>query len=402
MNEGEALLGSGEPEQAARAFEAASGLMPDNPEPLLLLAEARRREGNAGASILALKRAMLLNPGQAPEIKRKLAERHEEDGRARDAIAVLLELREADELRDLDVLRLARLQTREGQHKEAFQTLERIQRDRPDDVDAKVVEAEILLLKGDELLAAKLMDKLLEQTPTHTEARLLRARYFLNSGYPQEAEKDLARVTAQDAGRLDVVTLRARVLTLLGRHAEAEAALTRLVEAYPRDPDALAQLAETKLNMDQHAEAQQLVDKALGFRPRFARALYVRARALEAQGNPKGAEESYRYALTSDPGFAPALSRMWRLHEQASRRTEAMNTLEKLLFMGEASLEEKAALAGMYASSRTQVERGRKLIEEALRHEPGNEAYLATREALLKAAPPKQRGGGPVILRGGR
>ncbi|MCY1080093.1 tetratricopeptide repeat protein [Archangium lansingense] len=401
MNEGQALLSSGEPEQAARAFEAASGLMPDNPEPLLLIAEARRREGNQGASILALKRAMTLNPGQAPEIKRKLAERHEEDGRTRDAINVLLELREADELRDLDVLRLARLQTREGQHKAAFQTLERIQRDRPDDVDAKVVEAEILLAKGEEVLAGKLMDRLLEEQPGLTAARLLRANFFLRNGYAEYAEQDLASVQGEEATKPEFVTLKVRVLTKLERHADAEAVLAAAVAKYPQNADLIARLAETRLTQGNKAGALTAVEQALKAQPDSARALYIRGRVHEAQGDMKRAKEDYGFALQENGRLVPALSRMWRLQREAGEKEVAMDLLERLHGQGEASLEEKVALASLYAETRRRPEQGLKLIAEALKQDPGNFEYQDIQKALKKALPKKKQSG-PIIMRGRR
>jgi tetratricopeptide (TPR) repeat protein len=399
MAEGQALLNSGEPEQAARAFEAASGLMPDNPEPLLLVAEARRREGNPGASILALKRAMTLNPGQAPEIKRKIAERHEQDGRLRDAIATLLELRDADELGDLDVLKLAHLQTQVGEHQAAFQTLERILRERPDDVDAKVVEADILLAKGEEVLATKLMDRLLTEQPGLAAARMLRAKYFLRNGFAEYAEQDLSAVQGEEATKPEFVSLKARVLTQLERHADAEALLTATVAKYPQNADLIARLAETRLKLGNKAGALAAVEQALKVQPDSARALYVRGRLQEAQGDTKRAKEDYGFALQENPGLVPALSRMWRLQQQAGEKEEALGSLERLVGSGEALLEEKVALASLYAETRRRPEQGLKLIAEALKQDAGNPEYLDIQKALKKALPRKKKSG-PIIMRG--
>ncbi|OJT16715.1 hypothetical protein BO221_48770 [Archangium sp. Cb G35] len=401
MSEGQALLDSGEPEQAARAFEVASGLRPDNPEPLLMMAEARRREGNTGASILALKRAMTLNPAQAPEIKRKLAERHEQDGRLREAISLLLELRESDELGDLDVLRLAHLQTEMGEHQAAFKTLERILRERPDDVDAKVVEAEILLAKGDEVLAGKLMDRLLEEQPGLTAARKLRARYFLQSGYAEYAEQDLAAVQGEEATKPDFVALKARILTKLERHADVEALLTATVAKYPQNADLIARLAETRLTLGNKAGALAAVEQALKAQPDSARALYVRGRVHETQGDLKRAKEDFGAALQHNPRLAPALSRMWRLQEKAGEKEEALVTVERLVDSGEASPEEKVGLANLYAQTRRRPDRGLKLIAEALKRDPGNPEYLDIQKALKKALP-KKKSSGPIIIRGRR
>jgi hypothetical protein len=75
--------------------------------------------------------------------------------------------------------------------------------------------------------------------------------------------------------------------------------------------------------------------------------------------------------------------------------------LEKLYLLGEASLEEKVALVGMYAEGKIQSERGRKIVDELLKREPGNPTYVALKASLTTIAP-KKRFSGPIILRGGR
>ena len=402
MDEGRELLASGQAELAARIFQQAASLYPETTEPLVQLAEAQRRAGNSGASILALKQAMVLNPVEAPALKRKLAERYEHDGQLRQAISVLTELRDAGQLGDLDVLRLAHLQTLNGQHDAAFQTLETILDKRPDDVDAKVVEAEILLVKGDEVLAAKLMDRLLEEQPGLSAARVLRARYFLLSGYAQYAEQDLAQLGQEDASKPEVVALKARVLTTLERHADAEALLTKAVSEYPQNADLVARLAETKLALGQKADAMSKVEQALHLQPDSVRALYVRGRLQEAQGDIKRAKEDYGFALQDSPNFAPALARMWPLHEKSGELSDAISCLERLVAQREASLQDRVALASLYARTKTKPEAGLKLIAEALKQDAGNFEYLDIQKELKKALPRKKGPTGPVIMRGGR
>lgn len=400
LTEGRAYLSKNEPGQALSALRRAVNAAPESAEPLLLMAKAHRMAGNEGAAILALKQAKLL-VGNDPAIQRELADLYLQDGHTADALNALVQLRDSGSLPDADVLRLARIQAREGQIDAAFKTLEGILRDNPDDAEAKSVEAEVLLLKGDELLAANLMDRLLQQDPGLTSARLLRARYFLNSGFPEMAEADLGAVQEPESVRADVVTLRARVLMVLGRPAEAEVALKKLVEAEPQNAEALAWLAEAALAQGHRADAQGLVDRALQLRPRLARALYVRGRVQEDQGDRRGAEESYGFALTAEPRFAPAHARMAQLYLRADRKTDAQLSLERLLMLGDASLEDKARLAGLYASLQTKVPQGLKLIEEALKRSPENEEYLRTQKALQALVPkPKKRPTGPVIIRG--
>jgi tetratricopeptide (TPR) repeat protein len=177
--------------------------------------------------------------------------------------------------------------------------------------------------------------------------------------------------------------------------------LTPLIEQHPRDADLIAQLAETELNLGNLVEAQAHVDQALGLRPQFPRALYVRARAFEADGDVNAATENYQFALRSDPTFAPALSRLWRIYRDRAEKVEAMAALERLFFMGDASLEEKVALAEMYADSRTHLDRGHKLIAEALRREPTNARYKEVKARLGKQ-PGHSGKPGIIIMKGHR
>jgi tetratricopeptide (TPR) repeat protein len=193
------------------------------------------------------------------------------------------------------------------------------------------------------------------------------------------------------------------VLNELKRHDEAEQALRRLLQKSPRDEELISQLAESILYQGRPDEAAKMVDEALDRRPRYPRALYVRGRALEAQGELRRAAQTYQYALKSDPGFAPALARIWRLHLHRGEKVEAVSALERLFFLNEASLEERITLAELCAELGMNVERGRRIVDEALARDPNNARYREIRQKLLKAGargaePPK----GPKIIRGGR
>jgi len=404
LAEGRTLMAANQPARAAKAFRSAANTAPENPEPLLLMAEALRAAGDEGQAILVIKEAEAIVPGADPALQKQIAELYRRQGQVEQAIATLVVLRDGEQLTDPELLELARLQLTLGDTDGAFKSLEPIQRERPDDPDAKVVETEALLIKGEELLAAKLMDRLIEENPGLLEARLLRVRYFLNSGFAAEALQDLESIVGKDAKRPEVVMLRTRILTKLERHQEVEAELTRFTEEHPDHVEALSQLAETKLLLNNFTEAQQLVDKALKQRALYARALYVRGRVLEQQGDKRGAEEHYGYALTSDPRFFPALSRLWRMQQEAGQKAEAKQTLERLYRVGGASVEEKVTLASIYVESRTNLDVARKLIDDALQREPGNPKYVAIKSLIARAAPKKKKSGGSgiVIMRGKR
>jgi len=401
LSEGRSLLANGQAEAAVSYFKEAVTLLPRQLEPMLLLAEAHAQSGNLTAAILLLRDAVTLDPREAPAIKRELVELYQQDGKPSLAIATLQELKQEGQLGDIDILTLARLQAQQGQHDAAFTTLETIQRKRPDDADAKVVEAEILWRKGEEVAAAKLMDRLIEEQPGLAPARLLRARYFVESGYAQAAESDLSAVAPEEARKPEVVTLRARMLIELKRYAEAEPLLVDALKSNPQNTELLLTLAETRLWLGRPHEAQMLVEQVLQSPNQNVslRALFLRGNVLEKQRDLGRAKLAYRSVLEKDPGYGPALSRLWRLQRDTEEKLEVMNTLERLLELGKASIEEKVVLAELYLETSTREEEALELAEEALAAEPDNRRYQELHKSLKALRAPKQPSG-PIIIRG--
>lgn len=399
--QGRAELSAGRADAAVREFKQAISASPEDASLYLLLAEAYNAAGNEAGATLTLKQAEAVSGVKDPSIRRQRAEMLIKMHQVKAATVELMAMRDDDLLTDPEILDLSRLLAHSGKITEAFKTLERIQLRSPDDVEAKTMEAEILFLKGDVLLAAKLMDRLLAQTPSLTSARLLRARYFLNERRLEQADQDVSMVDPKDAKRTDVVTLRARVLNELGRSDEAAALLERLVDEDPKDAETLALLAETRLLQGKGGDAQVLVDQILAMEPRWARALYVRGRALEQQERLDDALNDYQSALLTDSGFVPALKRIWRIQDKKGNKAEAIDTLELLFFHNDIDAEEKVQLARYYAETWANVDRGLKLINEALRKDPKNAEYLKIKARLAKGGAKKPSGGGGIqIIRG--
>ena len=90
------------------------------------------------------------------------------------------------------------------------------------------------------------------------------------------------------------------------------------------------------------------------------------------------------------------------LSERAGEDDAARATLEQLLALGEASLEEKLALAVLYARTRSRLDQGLKLIGDALKQDPSNAEYLEIQKELKKNQPRKKTSSGPIIMRGRR
>lgn len=402
---GRAELSAGRPEAAANEFKKAISTSPNDVSTYLLLADAYRLSGNEAAATLTLKQAQEVSGEADPSIRRQRAELLRKMHQTKAAISELSSMRDEDLLTDEELLDLARLLAHRQRIDEAFKTIERIQLRSPDDPEAKVVEAEILILRGDEVVGAKIIDRLLSDNPALTSARLSRARFFLNSNELDNALQDLTMIDAKDQARQDVVVMRATVLNQLGRTEESGQLLEGLIAQNPKDAELLALLAETRLLEGKGPEVQELVDRVLAMEPKWARALYVRGRAVELQGRLEDALADYQGAMITDSTFAPALKRMWRVQQRLGNKAESIATLEQLFLQNEIDFDEKVQLARYYAETWANVPRGEKLINEALKRDPKNSEYLAIKSKLARGnAGLKKKGGGSGIqvIKGGR
>lgn len=399
LAQAQADLAQGRYELAISALKGAISATPNDLSLYITLADAYRQSGNETGAVLTLKQAEAVPGADAASLKRLRADLYLHQHQYAAAIGELSALRDQDLLTDTELLDLARLLARQGKVDEAFRTLEKLKSRDPDNVEAKVMNAEILLLRGDEVLAGKLMDQLLTEQPGLVSARMLRARYFMTNQQLDDAEKDLAMVSGADAKRPDFITLKARLLGRLHRYDEAAGLLAPVIDENPRDVQALAMLAETRLEQGKKEEAQTLVNKALAIQPRFPRGLYTRGRIHEAMGQPAEATAAFEAAVKADPSFAPALGKLWSVYAKRGDQVEALAALEKLFFLNEISADEKVALAGMYADTGLNLERGQQLIGEALKREPANADYRAIRAKLARAA---GSGSGVQVLKRGR
>jgi tetratricopeptide (TPR) repeat protein len=313
------------------------------------------------------------------------------EGRYQEAEAALLELREGGYLNASELCTLAQLQARLGNAKGAFETLQQVQEADPDDLEAKSVEAEALLVKGDEELALKLLNQLIEEHPDLWQAALVRARYHFNREALDLAQEDLSRIDQKESLRPEVVSMQARVMMARHQPEDAERILQEAVDRSRKNALLLAQLAEVKIDLKKMDEAEEIIEAALGLRPDSNGARYVQGRLVEARGDRAEAIRIYQSVLKADPTMVPALARLWPLF-MAENRSESMSLLERLLQLDAATIREKATLGELYIDFNTKLVQALRLLEEAVRHDPRNAHYVAQRDrvrAILAKRPRK-------------
>lgn len=395
LEEGQAFLSRGDFESAVKAFRAAASESPRDPIPLMWLADTYRQSGNEPAAELSWRSAEELVAIVDDEVRARMARMYRDSGNAEMAIKTWSSLLDAGKLQRDDILDLARLQAKQGDAQGAFATLMTIQMKDPDDVEAKVIEAEALLASGEELKATNIMDRLAASHPTLASNRLLRARYFFINGFPDMASQELATLRGSDAELTEVVALQARIHLAQRKFDEAQAALEALLKKRPSEVEFLAQLAEVKLANGRLDQAEDLVAQALRQKPSHPRALFVRSRILEDKGELGEAVKGYQQVIRLSPTFSSALSRLWRIHDVRKEYDAAIRVLEKLVKANEAEPSERVKLAELYARTRRNASRGISLIDEALKRDPQNARYKEIRSQLQRALPRKKA---PMVI----
>lgn len=406
---GRTAYAAGQLEAASQLFEQAAALVANDPEPQLALGQIYSKLGNDGQAILSLKRAVELDPGN-PEARTSLADLYLRQGKpeaAAEQLRKALETAGDQQANPAVRRRLADALLRGGNPDAAEAVVEELQLSGDTDPDTLALLAEILIAKGQEERAVALLDAAVSGGGGSAAVRVARARYFASRGRVNEAvrEYDLAAEAAPED--VEIAMARARALATTHRFEEAAAALNTLVTARPTDSNAQAALAEVRLLAGDLAGAKEAAEAVLVRQARNARALYVRARAMEEEGGDDLVRvvHAYREALAADAGQTETLSRLWPILLRLGERNDAISVLERLLFSGEATQDEEVELAALYLEAGISLTRAKSLVAAALKRDPGNRRLEAMRRELeVKARnePGRSRGGGIQVLKGGR
>jgi tetratricopeptide (TPR) repeat protein len=279
----------------------------------------------------------------------------------------------------------------------------------PNDPDTLALFAEILLARGQEERAVRLLDLAVTSKGDSARVRTARAKYFNSRGKVSEALQEFELAVAAAPEDVDLALARARALAAARRYMDAATAMDEILLARPTDINVQVAAAEVKLAAGDPDGAQQMADTILARQAKHLRALFVRARAIEtsAPAEPVRAIGAYRQVLAVEPGHAESLARLWPLYLKDRAKTDAIATLEHLRLLGEADRAAELELAALYNETGINPAAGLKIVEAALKHEPDNARLVKLRKELAAKAPraPSSAGGpvrGPPVEGGGR
>jgi tetratricopeptide (TPR) repeat protein len=349
----EALLRAGRTAEAISALRQALAADPGNRQYLELLNDAVSRGGDVNAAIEEFKRVVAANPADvaatanlaraqaragktddAVATLRAAIERSAKDAKQQEALTVALAQVLADAMRydeavavyndllkahgitdaplvaDSDkqfaskyLEQIIQLQRQAGRTDSALSTVERMRR----------------LLGANELLAEFYSIDLLREQGKRTEA--LAAAHAARAKYPENPS---------------LLNLEATILAELGRVAEASTLLrTRLNGDFENDYGTNAAIVQMYIEANRGKEAVEAAQKLLQMTPKeapaaMAQSLVLLSSAQERAGDFKGAEESLRKILATDPNSAIALNNLgYFLTERGERLPEALDMIQR-------------------------------------------------------------------------
>lgn len=252
----------------------------------------------------------------------------------------------------------ARALLAEGDSQAARAELTAAIRERPTSAAPKLALADLALKEGKDSEALRLASEVLAQNPSDRRARLLRATAEEDMGQIASARADLNLLLRDQPENEDAQLQLALLDTADKRYQEAAGIFTKYYHAGQKDLRPLEGLVRCEVKQGQFDKALALMDEEVKQSPRSAPvrlmfasvAMQARkpdvakaqfealaaqrqdssaeelqwAELLEISGDPQGAIEHYRKAVTLDPKNSTAAGLLGRLLEMTGHKPEAI------------------------------------------------------------------------------
>lgn len=182
--------------------------------------------------------------------------------------------------------------------------------------------ADLALKLGQPSTAVMHLSQALEARPDDLDLLIKLGETSETAGWELEAVKAFQKALDLGGDKGRIVPALARVYWVLERYKEGAA----LLETEPALEELGASekllLGNFKCKLNEVEEGLRLFREAAALEEGLTEAHFNQGCALEALGDPKGAEEAYRYALRLDPTYAPACFQLGCLMIREGRRRE--------------------------------------------------------------------------------
>ncbi|MFI5308142.1 MAG: tetratricopeptide repeat protein [Polyangiales bacterium] len=284
--------------RSSRAFEHIDKALARDPESydaLLVLADARRIQGEHDAAVEAYEHALRVRPTSA-EAELGLGLSLALQNKPADALAAL---RKANQLDPSDPDVQFELGTR-LQGKDAVSLLQQAVAGRPGWAQAELALAMAELQAGDAASAEALLQAFLKRNPKDPIAIAHHGAALVGLGRYQDAEPVLRKALEAVPNDYDTSFALAQLYEHTNRYEEAFSQYRNAADLKRESPVPLIAAAKLGLSLKRPSLSSALLDKALERAPHSAEVLALSADALAARGDAKAARERYKSALKGE------------------------------------------------------------------------------------------------------
>ncbi len=189
-----------------------------------------------------------------------------------------------------------------------------------------LVQALLRLGRGEAAFQA--LQPLLDERPDDVRLQLLAGQALRQMGKLDEAAAQFHRAAERPEGRQRATLELVETLTAAEKYREAADVLGGFLEKEGKTLAGLTRWATLLARADDRAKATEVLDDVLARDPDFREALLVKAMLESRDGRPEAAEQLYRRAIAASPTDADAAMGLARLLVDLRRLDEARSLID--------------------------------------------------------------------------
>ena len=364
---GDALLGSGKPDEAKQAYEAALAANANSGDALMGLARLSAVRGDREAAVLYVDQAVAKDP-KNPEVfimqgamLRSMNKPDEALGAYDKALALKPDHRGAH-------IEKAYIEIARGKFDAAKKEVEAAEKNAPGSLLVVYSRGLLEFSQGKYSVAKESLQKILKVAPEHQPSILLAGASDLHLGNIQQAEQHLRKYLEANPGNIYARKLLAQAQLKNAQPADAAATLAPALKDAPQDAQLLALAGESYMQVRDFNKASDYLQQAATLAPQAAAVRTSLGLSRLAQGDQAGALSDLEKAAALDPKSFQATMALVQTEMSMKRYDKALaavNALEKQ--QDSAQVQQLKGAVYMMQSKNTEA---RAAFEKALSLQP--------------------------------
>ena len=390
--EGRAVLADyyqtvGRYDDAVKIYQEVAAAAPEYMRARYRLTELMLQRGDVTGAAAQVEEVLSKNNADMQALLLRSRIRMQQDD-AKNAIEDLKQVLKQESTSQLGLYYMTEAQMRVGQADQARIFGGELEKNHPDFLPGRLIQAQIGLLAGDKANlenAKRIADELIarldktapdRQTSPQLSAEM-RAKALTTRGAVQVQLKNVAAARADFTAARDIepnspasyVNL-AGVALAEGKGEEAVQQYERALQIDNANFDALRGLIDVYVGLKQFDQAHSRIDQAIGARPNSAGLHYLKSHIYGFQRNAEAAEASLKRTLEIDPTYSLATRTLGTLYLNTNQPERAIEEYRKLI---EKRPNEDAAsywMIGMIQDGRQEYDKAVEAYKQALAIDP--------------------------------